>query len=170
MTTAAAAAILAIATFAYVRVLTERNQWIDAAGKLQAAMLQLKEADRQKRADMKKDFLQTAVMVGQTRVPNRRKYGLGLIRKAVALEPEPELRPQLRDEAVKFLVLRDVETGPELATGRAHGLIFGPNGHQLAVLSEDDDELAFWDVERRQRAGQVYHSPPDRAPRLTLPS
>ena len=29
--------------------------------------------------------------------------------------------------------------------------MFGPGGHRLAVLSEDDEELAFWHVERRQR-------------------
>jgi len=151
VTTVAAATILAIATYAYVRVVVARNQAVDAAGKLQEAMLRIKEADREKRADMKKGFLQAAVMVGQSPVPNRRKYGLELISKAVALEPEPELRRQLRDEAVTFLVLRDVETGPELATGRAHGLVFGPSGRRLAVLSEDDEDLAFWHVERRQR-------------------
>ena len=96
--------------------------------------------------------------------------GLELIRKAVALEPEPELRAQLRDEAVKFLVLRDVETRPELATGRAHGLVFGRSGHRLAVLSEDDEELAFWNVERQPAAGDVVAPRPARAPRLALPS
>src|SRR4029077_4271116 len=121
--------------------------------KLQEAVLKLEEADRQKQADMKRALLQAAVIVGQTPVPNRRTDGLELIRKAVALEPEPqpELRPQLRDEAVKFLVLRDVETRPELSTSRASGLVFGRSGQRLAVLSEDDEELAFWNVARGQR-------------------
>ena len=75
-----------------------------------------------------------------------------MIRQTVALEPEAGLRPKLRDEAVKFLVLREVLAHePELPTGRAHGLVFGPRGRRLAVLSEDDEELSFWDVERRQR-------------------
>ncbi len=69
----------------------------------------------------------------------------------MALEPEPELRPQLRDEAVKFLVLRDVETRPELAASRASGLVFGRGGHRLGLLSDDNEELAFWNVEHNQR-------------------
>ena len=66
-------------------------------------------------------------------------------------EPEPELRPQLRDEAVKFLVLRDVETRPEPAVTRASGLIFGRDGHRLGILSDDNEELTFWNVEHNQR-------------------
>ena len=67
-------------------------------------------------------------------------------------EPEPELRPKLRDKAVDFLVLREVETHvPELATGPAHGLVFVPSGHRLTVLSDDNEELAFWDIDRRER-------------------
>ena len=41
-----------------------------------------------------------------------------MIRQTVALEPEAGLRPKLRDEAVKFLVLREVLAHePELPTG-----------------------------------------------------
>ncbi len=151
VTTVAAATILAIATFAYVRVSEQRDRAIDATGKLQNAMLQIKEADHQKRADMKKDYWQLAMIVGQTFNPNRRTVGLDFIRKAVALEPEPELRPQLRDEAVKFLVLRDVETRPELAASRASSLVFGRNGQRLGILSDDHEELAFWNVENDRR-------------------
>ncbi len=146
VTTVAAATILAIASFAYVRVSEQRDRAVDATGKLEEAMLQIKEADHQKRADMKKDYWQLAVIVGQTFNPNRRTVGLDFIRKAVALEPEPELRPQLRDEAVKFLVLRDVETRPELAASRASSLVFGRSGQRLGILSDDHEELAFWNV------------------------
>ena len=84
--------------------------------------------------------------------PTAAAEGLDLIRETVELEPEAELRPKLRDLAVKFLVLREVEAhDPELPTGRAHGLAFGPNGHRLAVLSEDNEELAFWDVDAAAR-------------------
>ncbi len=100
---------------------------------------------------MKKDYRQAAVIVGQTTNPDRRRVGLEFIRKAVALEPEPELRSQLRDEAVKFLVLRDVETRPEPAVTRASGLIFGRDGHRLGILSEDNEELTFWNVDHNQR-------------------
>jgi serine/threonine protein kinase/WD40 repeat protein len=153
VTTAAAAAIVAITTYAYVRVRGERDQAISATRLKEEALDSANEAYRQTRAAMKEQLLQTAKFVASTEVPDRRSRGLELIRKAVApeLEPEPELRAQLRDVAVKFLVLRDVETRPELATPRAHGLVFGRNGSRLAVLSEDDDELAFWNVERRER-------------------
>jgi eukaryotic-like serine/threonine-protein kinase len=151
VTTVAAATILAIATFAYVRISGARDRAVDASGKLEEAMLHLKEADHQKRADMKKDYWQLAVIVGQTFNPNRRTVGLDFIRKAVALEPEPELRPQLRDEAVKFLVLRDVETRPELPASRASSLVFGRNGQRLGILSDDNEELEFWNVERDRR-------------------
>ncbi len=151
VTTVAAATILAIATFAYVRVSDQRDQAIDARGKLQEAVLHLKEADHQKRADMKKDYWQLSVIVGQTFNPNRRTVGLDFIRKAVALEPEPELRPLLRDEAVKFLVLRDVETRPELAVSRASSLVFGRSGQRLGIVSDDNEELGLWNAEHGQR-------------------
>lgn len=49
-------------------------------------------------------------------------------------------------------MLREIEANkPELLTGRAHGLVFTPTGHRLALLTEDEDELALWNVaERRQ--------------------
>ena len=143
--------VVAITSYDHVRILTARDRAVDFGRKLQEAMQQIKVADRQRLADMKKDYLQTAVIVGQTTNPDRRRVGLDFIRKAVALEPEPELRPQLRDEAVKFLVLRDVETRPELATSRASSLVFGRGGHRLGILSEDNEELAFWNVRRNQR-------------------
>ncbi len=74
--------------------------------------------------------------MGLSGLPNRRSHGLELIGEAVALEPEAELRTKLRDWAVRFLVFREVEARvPELETGRAHGLVFGPSGQRLAVLS-----------------------------------
>ncbi|MFI5457780.1 MAG: WD40 repeat domain-containing serine/threonine protein kinase [Isosphaerales bacterium] len=145
VTTVAVATILAIATYAYVRVVVERNH-------ARVALQREKEASSKERAARKEKLLPIVELVGLSGTPNRRSHGLALIEEAAKLELEPELRTKLRDEAVKFLVLREVEAHePELPTGRAHGLVFGPTGHRLAVLSEDDEELAFWDVERRQR-------------------
>ena len=56
-------------------------------------------------------------MVRHSNVPDRRMNGLGLLKEAAALKPEPALRAQLRDEAVEFLVIRDVEARPGFATG-----------------------------------------------------
>jgi WD40 repeat protein len=151
VTTTAAATILAIATFAYVRVVAERDEARRANGKTEQALEQARESNRKEQAAIKQSLVNTVEVVAQSASPNRRRQGLGLIEEAVSLQPEAELRPKLRDEAVKFLVLREVEDHkPELPTGRTHGLVFGPTGHRLVVISEDEDELSFWDVGRRQ--------------------
>jgi serine/threonine protein kinase/WD40 repeat protein len=151
VTTVAAATVMAIATFAYVRVVADRDEARRANGKTEQALDHARESNRKEQAALKQSLVKTVEVVAQSASPNRRSQGLELIEKAVALQPEPELRPKLRDEAVKFLVLREVEDHkPELPTGRTHGLVFGPTGHRLAVMSEDREELTFWDVGRRQ--------------------
>jgi len=152
VTTAAAALVLAIATYAHVSLVAERNDLVRATRKMDKALLRNKEINREKLSEMKEKLINAAEVVGLSGAPNRRSQGLKLIQEVVALDPEPGLRPKLRDKAVEFLVLREVETHePELDTGRAHGLVFGPSGHRLAVLSDDDEELAFWDVDHRKR-------------------
>jgi serine/threonine protein kinase/WD40 repeat protein len=152
VTIAAAVAILAIVTFAYVRIISERNGAVAARWSMQEALQREQKANSKERAARKDNLLSTIELVGLSGAPNRRSHGLELIAEAVALEPEDELRAKLRDWAVRFLVLREVESHqPELETGPAHGLVFGPSGTRLAVLSDDDDELAFWDATRRKR-------------------
>jgi WD40 repeat protein len=152
VTTAAAATILAIATYAHVRVLALRDKAVRARDETQQALLQTEEANRTIKAEVKERLMKTVELVGLSGTPNRRSQGLDLIEQAVAQGPDSKLLPKLRDEAVKFLVLREVQPlAPELPTGRSRGLVFGPTGHRLAVLSEDDEELSFWDVGRRQR-------------------
>jgi serine/threonine protein kinase/WD40 repeat protein len=156
VTSVAAATILAIATFAYVRVVAERDEARSARHGTEQALDQARDANRKEQAAMKKWLVKSVEMVAQSFNPNRRGQGLDLIHETVALKPEAELRPKLRDEAVKFLVLREVEVHePELPTGRTHGLMFGPTGHRLAVLSEDDEEISFWDVGRRHRQSTI---------------
>jgi serine/threonine protein kinase/WD40 repeat protein len=150
VSTAAAAAVLAIATIAYVRVVAERDEARRANGTAKKAVEQLREANHDLQAEAKQRLMKTVEVVAQSASRDRRSQGLDLIQSIVALQPEAELRPKLRDEAVKFLVLREVEAQePELATGRTHGIVFGPTGHRLAVLSEDEDEISVWDVARR---------------------
>ena len=148
----AAVTILMIATFAHVRVIAALNEQIRANDETEKALSGARKAYHEKDATMRKLLVQTAAMVGNSPDPNRRSYGQRLIRQAVALEPEePELRAQLRDVAVRLLVQRDMETGPDLPTGRARGLVFGPNANRLAILSEDDEELTLWDIGTRKR-------------------
>jgi eukaryotic-like serine/threonine-protein kinase len=152
VTTAAAVAVLAIATYAYVRVDDARKIAIHHLGVAEEALKKLSIANQQSLADMKESYVKTVELVEKSDVPDRRTEGLDWIRKTVALEPDVGQRFKLRDFAVKFLMLRQVEPqNSGLATGRAHGLAFGPNGNRLAVLSEDNEELALWDVVRRQR-------------------
>ena len=157
-TTGAAATIVAITTYAYVRVLAERDDARHARDQKQEALLYAEEANRERKAtEMKQRGLaQDDRGRGASGAPNRRSQGLDLIRQIVDLAPEPELRAKLRDEAVKFLVLREVQAHePELQTGLARGLVFGPTGHRLVVLSDDNEQLAFWDVGRRVRQNVV---------------
>ncbi len=61
------------------------------------------------------------------------------------------MRIKLRDEAVEYLALRDVEPRPELKTGRTWGLAFVPESNRLASLREAgpgvaSQELTLWDV------------------------
>ena len=90
--------------------------------------------------------------------------------KAVELGRDPALTPaQLRDQAVEFLVLRDVEPRPEFATGPTRGLEFGPGGTVLAALSDDGEQVTLWNVEHRQRfetisLGDAPKQPPTSAP------
>jgi serine/threonine protein kinase/WD40 repeat protein len=156
VSTVAAAAVLAIATFDHVRVLRERDKAIEANTAQEKALRDMEEANEQRNAAVREKLLSSIELVGLSGHPNRRSHGLGQIQEVVALDPDRELRSRLRDEAVKLLALREVELHrPELPTGSARGLAFTPNGHRLALLSEDDDELAFWDVQRRQRATRL---------------
>ena len=91
-------------------------------------------------------------------LPDRRAKGLDLLQKiadpekAVPLDQDPALTPaQLRDQAVEFLVLRDVQSRPEFVTGPTRGIEFGPGGTMLAALSDDGQEVSLWNVESRQR-------------------
>jgi eukaryotic-like serine/threonine-protein kinase len=155
-TAAAAAVLLATATYAYVRVVAERDEARRAGHETERARNEAEGANERLVSEMIQHQVAMVELVGRSDLPNRRREGLSVIRDTVALNPEPKLRPKLRDEAVKFLVLREVEAhDPELPTGRARGLVFGPNGHRLAVLSDGDDEVVFWDVARRHRKNTV---------------
>ena len=149
VTTAAAAAILAIVSYSYVRILAERDVAQKALQEANLAGEREKLSTSQRIYEMKKRLVSNIELIEKSDVPNRRSEGLALIREIV--DPEPAQRSKLRDLAMKFLVLREVEAHhPELPTGRSHGLAFGPNARRLAVLSDDNEELALWDVERRR--------------------
>ena len=150
VSTAAAVIVVTVATVAYVRVLHERNQAIAAKNETQEAMRKIEAANRATQAAMRTQLWREASVVRLSNVPNRRVTGLGLLREAAALEPDPELRARLRNEAIEFLVLRDVEARTEFATGPTRGLVFGLQGTRLATLSDDGEEFRLWDVATRR--------------------
>src|SRR5262249_38108448 len=137
VSTAAAAVILAIATFAHWKVVQQRNAAVLARDEKVEALDRLKDASAKERAANKENLRSMIELVGLSEEPTRRSKGIELIEKAASLDPEPQQRAELRDWAVKFLVLRQIEESKrELATGKSHGLVFTPAGDRLAVLSE----------------------------------
>lgn len=159
VSTAALAAVLAVSTIAYVRVLQERDRAVQAGqGMLEAMRTQL---------------WQSAENVRLSNVVDRRAKGLGLIRQAAGMKPEPILRSRLRDEAAEFLILRDTKAAPDLATGRVRGLVFAPEGRRLLTLTANETGrvLGIWDsdqqikiTERHLRAGDGNEPEPDAPP------
>jgi WD40 repeat protein len=170
VTATAAATILAIATFAYVRVVAERDRVVRAQYKTELALEDAKSANHAFRNELLKRSRSEAALLRFTTLPDRRARGLELIKKAVEYDPEPELRSELRDEAVELLVLRSVENHqPELATGRTSGVVLAAQTNRLATLSESGDQIDFWDLERRRRLDSVSLrsrpvAPPDQPP------
>ena len=106
-----------------------------------------------------------AEVVLHSNLPNRRVQGLGLLKQAAELGPDPALTLRLRDSAVEFLRLADVEARPGFATGATRGLVFAADGTRLAAIDEDGEELSLWDVEGRQ----LLARPRLRAPRPANP-
>ena len=149
VTSVAAAAILATATVAYVRVVQERNKALLAQATTEKAL------KGEKRARVQ-NLWREASFVRLSRVPNLRKTGLARLVEAVALGPDPAMTRKLRDEAVQFLSLRDIEPRPSLPTGPTWRLAFLGEGDRLATLSagEDGAEVAFWDVTGAERTAR----------------
>ncbi|MGO9597152.1 MAG: protein kinase domain-containing protein, partial [Isosphaeraceae bacterium] len=157
VTTVASATVLAIATYAYVKILNERNVAVRASNDRAVALIEKNaEADKAREAARWALFANASNLL-LSELPDRRAKGLDLLQrtvdpeKAVELGRRQPLSPaQLRDQAVEFLVLREVETRPEIPTGPTRGIEFGPGGTVLAALSEDGQEVSLWNMESRQ--------------------
>jgi WD40 repeat protein len=179
VTAVASATVLAIATYAYVRILGEMNTAIRYGREKDAALVEKQAAlvGKQIAADKSRAAARWALSANASNLlmsdlPNRRAKGLDLLRKvanpenAAELDQEGELTPErLRDQAVEFLVLPDVEPRPEFATGPTRGIEFDSGGTVLATLSEDEQEVSLWNVEHRQRIDAISLSDgPKRSP------
>ena len=148
---AATAAVLATATFAYVRVLSERDRTAEKADELKKTNDALEVAYRDKSAALFDQLRQNVVVQRLSSAAGRRDVGLDLVKKAAALAPSPAERAKLRDEAVALLALRDVGNRREIAIDeRSVGLALDADGRHLAALSGDNwDTVRFFDVETR---------------------
>ncbi len=152
VTASAVAMILAIATYSYVRILGERAAVIASNEDLRKTLDSLEQANREAQLARRGQHLKTAQILESLDGPDRRAKGLEQIRKAVALNIPPEELSEFRDEAVNFLVMRDVETRPALESRSGDGLSFGPQGHRLWSISREANELVLWDVEQGRQA------------------
>lgn len=158
VTAVASAAVLAIATYSYSRILHEKNVAVEASRAKDVALLD-KEAEADKaRAAARWALSANASNLLMSDLPNRRALGLDLLmkvahpEKALDLDQDPALSPaQLRDQTVQFLVLRDVEARPEFPTGATRNIEFSQDGAVLAALAGDGDEVTLWDVEHRYK-------------------
>lgn len=161
VTTAAAVLIVSVATYAYLRIMTERDAAIQARNDL--------------RQEIRQRILGEVSLLYNSVTPNKREQGLALIREAMADAPEPGQTAILRDMAVSFLGLRDIVPAGEAALGPLRGLAF-LDGSRLAAESEDRSALTIWnldgpsgaDQERRidlrgDRRGRASDSEPNRS-------
>jgi WD40 repeat protein len=162
VTTVASATVLAIATYAYVKILNERNVAVRASNDRAIALIEKNAEAEKAREAARWALFANASNLLLSELPDRRARGLDLLRqtadpeKAIELDRhQPLSQDQVHDSAVEFLVLRDVETRPEIPTGPTRGIEFGPGGTVLAALSEDGQEVSLWNMETRQRFATI---------------
>ena len=148
ISTAATAIVLLVASYAYLRVLDARERAIAALNETEKAVVKEREARRS-------HLSSTAALVLYSNLPNRRATGLDQIQQAAALDPDAAMKTQLRDQAVEFLALWEVERRAEINTGPLRDMAFGPGDHRLTTLADDGAQLSFWDVANRGRIERV---------------
>lgn len=159
VSTVATVLILAIAAFAYDRVRDERDRAREALRGAEFARAKTEEAVGETRAAWRKELWRHAALVRHTNAPDRRAAGLALLKQSASLDPEPDLKAMLRDEAVEFLVLREIGPRDELPTGPSRDLVHNPETGNLTVFSSDAEELSIWDVGHRQRLDKIPLAP-----------
>ncbi|WP_337177320.1 serine/threonine-protein kinase [Paludisphaera sp.] len=172
---AACVIILAVAGFAYHRVVRERDAK-DAALQLKAAALvradealaRTEEAVRESEGARRMELWRHAELVRRTDAPDRRAAGLDLLKRAAALRPDAETKAKLRDEAAEFLVLRDFEPRLDLPTGPTRDVVLGQGGTRLVALAArgeeygGGEELASWDLASGRRGDALSLTLPPR--------
>ena len=175
VTAAASTIVLTTATVAHIRVVAERDEALSARSdarkaegnarkaeaKVREALRQtdqaLRQADqalRQAESARLAELEKTANLVLLRSAANRRSEGLGLLAVAARLGPDPAMRVRLRDQALAFLTIRDVQERPPIAANHPHGLAFGAAGQRVAALV-GETELNVWAVKDGARVDQA---------------
>jgi len=156
VTATAAATILAIASFAYLRILAARDAAIQAQYRTNAALKDTEQANRKTQDALLKQYLSEATLLRSTNLPDRRARGLELIQKAAEYNASAQVRSEFRDAAVELLVLRSVENRrSDIGTGHVQGVVLVPESNRLAALSEDGEQLDLWDLQAGRRLDSV---------------
>ena len=175
---AAAVIVVAVATVAHLgalsalREVTKARDDADVALKQEKAAKELMKTARdetnvallKEKAARRQQYLSEASNLRLSTAPRRRRTGLDLLEQAARLGPDAPLRERLRDEAIEFLALRDVEPRPAIEAGKVQAVAFGPGGDRLATLSDDGTELGFWDPARGARLAARTLGPPTAEP------
>ncbi len=166
VSTAAAAIILTIATIAYVQVADQRDRADLAADEALKANADIEKVNQELKTESQKvrEYALTGVerqgaALLLSKDTNRRSRGLGNLKLAAEFKPDPAFTVKLRDQAVAFLSMRDIEERPAIETHDRpqHGLIFEADGQQIAGLS-DDGEVGIWNVATGKLVGASRHS------------
>jgi serine/threonine protein kinase/WD40 repeat protein len=165
VTAVATALVLATAGIAYDRVVEERDRLAVAQEGTKQALNREKEANVAMQTAMRKQMLSEARLVRTSHVPNRRERGLDLLTAAASSEGvEPSLKAELRDTAIEFLAMRDIQKRPNLSTERLSSLTFTTDGERLATLDEDGEKVRFLDLFRGTQQGKTIDAGPSSAP------
>lgn len=155
---AAATIVLAVATWAHLSVVKDRNEALVAKANTQYALLRTQEAIRQSESARAQQYWREASLIRLSSMPDRRREGLNRLGQAAALGHDEALRVRLREEAVEFLGLRDIEARAPVETGRNWGMAFTSDGRTLAALSDDAAELVLQNqVDGTQRRIQMTY-------------
>ncbi|MDX2038832.1 MAG: WD40 repeat domain-containing serine/threonine-protein kinase [Isosphaeraceae bacterium] len=154
VTTVALIAVTAAWTAAYFHVVKERDDAVRARQAAQASAENTRIANEETRRALRNQSYQQATLQRLSNVANRRAAGLGFIRDAAGLEPEPELVVQLRDEALELLSLRDVVPRQTFSAGGAFTLV-ALDENRYGLISDGEDGPVFRIHDARNRSTRV---------------
>jgi serine/threonine protein kinase/WD40 repeat protein len=167
VTAVATAVVLTVAAIAYQRVADERDRALAFQGRLANALEKQQAAATEADRAHAKELLSGAERERQAARPNMREAGFGLLARSAKLDPAPDRLADLRDEALRFVALRDVVPREAvLQTGRMRGLAVKETaaGPGLAVLAEDGRSVTIWDPETGTAGPPLRLEPPEPEP------